>query len=229
MPFELVWLWAIIPAAAAIVVAQDELRRVRRRALLARWAAARGLGYRARDDAPAGTPFPYFLSGQKRRAINVISGPLAGDRILIFDYRHEEDLGEAMVGRRRGERERTCVVLPSGLAGRQVDIARRRPFDELTGAGSFIDIEPPNPSLALRWRVRASDPRFAAALLDEDVCAFIEAAPDVRFETAGGSLAVIAPRTEAADLEALLELARALRARLPARVRASYGAPAAGA
>ncbi len=222
MPFSIepIHVYGAIAAAIGALLASDWLRERGRRRGLQAFAGVHGLTFAARRDELGTQQLPYFLSGQNRRCRNVLSGAWEGVTVTVFDYTHTVVVGQAMIGSRRAERVRTCVLLDSGLSARQLDIAWRRAWDDFPASGALIDVPAGHEDFDRTWRMRATDPRFAQQVLGEELRTWLVAAgPDVRFELGGRWLLLVSARAGPQQLPALLGAAREFRARIGPQAR----------
>jgi len=148
-----------------------------------RAAEALGLGYAASDPAYPGNsafeyPFELFSRGIAQTCENVISGDVAGIRIVAFDFAYVLATGDYEHPGRSEPIRFTCAV---------ASVAGHRPHVVIEPASSSLVARADGEPVTLEWgdfnrryRVVSPERAFAAALLDVDLMAWlVDAAPDL--------------------------------------------------
>ncbi|HVE74719.1 MAG TPA: DUF3137 domain-containing protein [Mycobacteriales bacterium] len=138
----------------------------KRRAQLMAFARSQGWTYSASDDSWAdrfeGAPFG---TGDDRTVTNILSGPWQGEQILAFDYSYETSTTDSK-GNRRTTTHRFAVCalsLPGWLP--TLELRPENVLTRLGGALGLDDVELESEDFNRRYRVRASNPKFAYDVL----------------------------------------------------------------
>ena len=176
--------------------------------------------------AEAGDPFglldaPFALFGRAasvRDVENTASGIRGGGSVIVADYWYAPSPDPQLDDYRRY----TCVVKETPSWWTDVAVMPKGLVEHLRSALPLDGLETESDAFNRRFEVRASDRRFANALLDQRMMAWLLEQPvEVGFEVAAGRLLVFRrrPTTSPEDVGRALELADAFEQRVPSVVR----------
>jgi LPXTG-motif cell wall-anchored protein len=176
-------------------------RSKKHQAELMRFAVSAGWQYVPRDDRRAAQwQRPPFDAGYNHRATNVLLGAFAGRQLAAFDYSYEERTTDG-----RGNSSSTtyhfavcALALPVELPYLEVG-----PESVLSRLGSVVgvhDIEIESEEFNRKFRVHASDPKFASDVLSPRLAQTLLSLPPYHWRTDGASLVswskgVLQPKT----------------------------------
>ena len=158
----------------------------RRKQLIRTWAANNGYGYDVEDDGWCerwtGDPFG---EGDHRRAENVVKGATARRPFVAFDYSYQTHSSDGRGGRTTQTHRYvvTAVTLPAYLPTLQVT-----PENVLTKVGHAFgldDIDLESEDFNRRFRVHASDRKFASDVLTPQTMQALLARPALSWRIAG--------------------------------------------
>jgi hypothetical protein len=152
----------------------------KRRALLQSFALSNGWTYVARDDTWCerfvGSPFG---QGENRTSANILQGPYEGTEMVAFDYSYETSSTDS-----KGHRSKTthrfgvCALrMPAPLPG--LELGPESAFTRLAGHLGLGDVELESEDFNRRYRVKASDPKFAYDVLNPRTMEALLARPTV--------------------------------------------------
>lgn len=176
--------------------------------------------------AEAGDPFrlldaPFALFGRAasvRDIENTANGIRGGERVVIADYWYAPSSDP----QRDDYRRYTCVLTETPPWWTDVSVMPKGLADVLRSMVPLSDLRTESEEFNRRFDVRAADRRFANALLDQRMMAWLlEQAPDSGFEIVDGRLMVFRARVTASldDVARALELADGFSQRVPSVVR----------
>lgn len=177
--------------------------------------------------AEAGDPFrlldaPFALFGRAasvRDIENTASGVRGGERVTIADYWYAPSSDPQLDDYRRY----TCIVTETPSWWTDVSVMPRGLVDVLRSVVPLSDLRTESDEFNRRFDVRAADRRFANALLDQRMMAWLlDQAPDSGFEVVAGRLMVFRARVTSSldDVARALELADGFSRHVPSVVRA---------
>jgi hypothetical protein len=177
--------------------------------------------------AEAGDPYrlldaPFALFGRAasvREIENTASGIRGGEQVVIADYWYAPSSDP----QRDDYRRYTCVQTETPTWWTDVSVIPRGLADVLRSIVPLPDLRTESEEFNRRFDVRAADRRFANALLDQRMMAWLlERAPDCGFEIVAGRLMVFRARvtTSLDDVARALELADGFAQHVPSVVRA---------
>jgi hypothetical protein len=220
--FPLVFV-AFAAAAVAIGVLSYRAKIKRQRELMA-LAHAHGLDF-AVDD-PFGTlrePFTLLEKGDGRGVENVLWGESHGLDVRAFDYWFYEESTDANGRTSRTTSRFCCALVPVDAACPRLAIEEENVLTRLADALTFDDIGFESEEFNRRFDVRSDDGRFAHALIDARMMAWLLGHGDgYGFEVVGNGLLCWIRRVSPASFVHLLGTAKGFRDRIPAVVRSLY-------
>jgi hypothetical protein len=149
---------------------------------------------------------------------NLVSGRLAGDEIVSIDFWAKDDSPYAPVVWHSLVAVSTALeAAPVIVEPRHVTLGKARELEEMQTESIGFD---------RAYRIWASDPRFASALLDQRMIAWmLEAEGDHALQIGGGWAAVVGPLLQGAELDRAIDLVRAFRSHIPRVVSSIYPQP----
>ena len=175
--------------------------------------------------AEAGDPFrllddPFALFGRAasvRDIENSASGIRGGEHVIVADYWYAPSSDPQLDDHRRY----TCVVRETPSWWTDVSVMPRGLVGLTRSVLPLGDLETESGAFNRRFEVRAADRRFANALLDQRMMAWLLEQPvEVGFEIAAGRLLVFRARvtTSLDDVALALEFAEGFEQRVPSVV-----------
>jgi hypothetical protein len=210
----------IVVAVAGVAVAAWRARRragrQRQLMLLCRRAGLRFLPLDPFEDS-AWLPFRLFGRGTSRGTENAVWST-ADDGIRVFDYWYVDDRDGTTV------RERlTCAVADLPFTVPRLVVEPRDPIDLAADAVGMDRIDLELEAFNRRFEVRSADRRFAHAFLDQRMMQALLGLPaSVSLTVNEDRLLLQAPLLPAPQVLFLLDVARALRGRVPTVVASLY-------
>lgn len=213
-------------AAVAIVAALtlSAYLYYQREAAFARVAMSLGLRFSRRDDSSVRQlAFPLFREGLGTESGNLVSGTLQGMPVAAFDFAYWTEIHDPKAGTRRQYHRFLCAVTDIAATCPALIIEHRGLFGRLAGALGLDGVQFESDDFDKAYRVLSGDRRFATALIDPAMMAWLLDAPSpVAFQIAGSHL--LAASTDRRP-DAIPGLFRALvdfRAHIPAMVASDY-------
>lgn len=175
-----------VVVAAAVAIFQWQAKVKRREDLFA-LANRLGLAFSQRDPlGTVGLPFPLFERGDGRGVENVLWGTVAGKDIRLFDYWYYDESTDSKGNKSRTYHRFSCALGPIPAACPALSISREGFFSRVADHIGMRDIEFESEEFNRAFEVRGDDRRFAYALVDARMMAWLlthEIAD--RFEIAG--------------------------------------------
>ena len=154
----------VVLIAAAVIVVRWQLHK-RKVAAFTAFAAARGWGYRERDDVLTeryvGTPFG---QGFGKQAAHVLVGPHRGRTFAAFEYVYKERQGSGK-NRRTVTYRHTVVALDTPAARPTLELAREGIGRKLLGLVGVRDLQLESEEFNKTFHIRAENDRFAYDVL----------------------------------------------------------------
>lgn len=195
----------------------------RKRAIVAH-ATAREWTHVEEDPSLVGRfPGPPFDQGEDRRVTTVVRGRYDGREMLAFDHTYETVSGFG-ADRERHTHEHSVVALALGAVFPSLTVAPEGVLSRLFGGFLGDDLEIGDPTFDGAFRVRATDPGYAADVLGPEVRAALLRHPDLTWRIEGDQLLTIRSGHHLATeieptLLALQDVVHAVPDRVWARVR----------
>ncbi|HEX5938301.1 MAG TPA: hypothetical protein VFZ75_11525 [Actinomycetota bacterium] len=220
--FPLVFL-AFVAAVVAIGVLSHHARIRRQRELMA-LAHAHGLDF-AIDD-PFGTlgePFTLFAKGDGRGVENVLWGTWQGLDVRAFDHWYYEESTDSNGRSSRSYSRFSCALVPVDAACPRLAIAEENVLTRLADALAFHDLRFESEEFNRRFTVRSDDERFASALVDARMMAWLlHHGEGYAFEVIGNRVLCWTRRVSPASVVHLLGTTKGFRGQIPDVVRSLY-------
>lgn len=214
-------LFVLVAIGAAVLAYQAKLRRRRE---LAAVALQHGLDFSLDD--PFGTleePFWVLGRGDGRGVENVLWGAWQGVQVRAFDYWFYDESTDSKGNTSRSYSRFSCVLAPVDARCPRLRITEENVLTRIADALTFRDLEFESEEFNRRFDVRGDDARFASALCDARMMAWLLAEADGHgFELVGDRMLCWRRRAEPAAIGRLLGTATAFRDRIPDVVRSLY-------
>jgi hypothetical protein len=198
-------------------------RDEKRTAALAAQAERLGMDFVATDALHVTwEPFPLFGLGARREATNIVHGTWGGVAMRAFDYSFEQpsDGSSAPVAPRR---RLTCAVAEIDASCPRIVIGPTTLSSRLGEVVGATEIRLESEAFNERFRVECSDRRFATALMDQRMMAWLLASPaGVAYELREDRMLCVSERLSPASIPMLLEAVRGFHDRIPRVVASLY-------
>lgn len=217
-------IFSLIGLLVVLVIYLGYLSKKRRREEFLALSVKLGLKYDEGD--PFDTvdlPFDLFRRGDRRRVENTLFGETGGMRVRLFDYYFIEDSSDANgtsssttypFSCALGEIEADCPHLALEKEGFLSSIAR--------GLG-FHDIETESDEFNKAFKVSSEDRRFAFAILDARMMAWLlDEGGICQYEVVGPLVLCYIKKVKPPEYENLLEVLRRFRSHVPDVVPSLY-------
>jgi hypothetical protein len=228
MPNELV-----IPAVvvvAIIAVTLSAYFHYQREAAFARVATSLGLTFSERDDSSVRElHFPLFQLGRGTETGNLVSGTLQSVPVAAFDFAYWTESRDAKGYTHREYHRFLCAVTDVAARCAPLEIAHRNVLGRLAGALGLDGVQFESDEFDRAYKVTCADHRFATALVDPAMMAWLLDAPSpVIFQTVGSHALAAATDRRPESIPGLLHALLDFRAHIPALVGSEYPAVASG-
>ena len=210
--------------AVGLVAYLSYLSTKRRRLGFQTMARQLGLDYSLQDPfGLLGLPFALFQKGDGRGIENVLSGIWQGLEVRAFDYWYFEESTDSNGRRSRSYTRFDCAVVPIAAACPQLSIDHETFLTRLAGALSFHDIEFEDEAFNHAFNVRGDDRRFANALIDARMMAWLLAhGGEHAIEIVGNGVLVAGPKIEPAEVIQVIGTAKGFVDHVPEVVTSLY-------
>jgi len=215
---------AVLLAGLVLVVAIGAYFHYQREAAFARVAASLGLRFSERDESSVRQlGFPLFHGGLGTESGNLVSGTLRGSPVAAFDFAYWTEWRDSKGIAHREYHRFLCAVTDLAVACPALTIAHRGLIGSVAGALGLDGIQFESDEFDRVYRVTCADRRFASALVDPAMMAWLLDAPSpVTFQTAGGHLLAAATDRRPEAIPGLFHALLAFRAHIPAFVVSEY-------
>jgi hypothetical protein len=183
-----------------------------------------GLHYDIKDQFDTvDLPFALFRKGDSRDAENVLSGEAAGMRVRLFDY-------SFTVTSTDSEGHMTSSTYPFSCAMAEIDadcphlvVEQESLLSRVSRHLGFHDIELESDEFNKRYLVTSDDKKFAYAMLDARMMAWLMDEGGVcQYEVVGPLVLCFCKRVKPAEYENLLEVLRRFHSHVPTVVASLY-------
>lgn len=213
-------------AALGYWIYQHRRKAARREALFA-LAHQRGLTYSRGDPAGyAGLPLRFLRQGDDRGVENVIDGWINGERVAVFDLWVMHESTDSDGHTHRSYKYFTCAYLPLPEAHfPRIALRPETLGSRLKDVVGFRDAQFESDDFNRRWDVRSDDRRFAYALVDARMMAWLLGVDGVEFELRGSHLLAASEQRSPTSFLVLHDIARGFRDRIPGVTLEWYPAP----
>jgi hypothetical protein len=215
----------VLFAAIAIAVAVYSYRaKLERRRNLSALALNQGLDFSVQDHfATLDEPFSLFLRGDGRGVENVLWGVWNGLELRAFDYWYYEESTDSNGHTSRSYARFDCALMLVDVLCPRLEIAEENLLTRLADAMTFRDIAFESEEFNRRFNVRSDDVRFASALVDARMMAWLLGHGDgYAFELVGDRLLCWCRRVAPAEIVLLMGTAQAFRGQIPDVVKSLY-------
>lgn len=217
----LIVLFALVAIGVAVYAHHAKLRRRKEMATV-----ARGQGLDFSVDDPFGTlnePFSLFREGDGRGVENVSWGVWQGLEVRVFDYWYYDESTDSEGRTSRTYARFDCVLVPIDASCPRLTITRESVFTRIADVLTFRDHEFESEEFNRRFDVTGDDARFATALCDARMMAWLLRHGDGHgFELVGDRMLCWSRRVSPTGIVLLLGTAKAFRDRIPDVVRSLY-------
>jgi hypothetical protein len=217
-------LLAIVVAAAVVALAIGTYLHYQREATFARVAASLGLAFSERDTSSVRRlDFPLFHEGLGTESSNLVSGTLQGTPVAAFDFAYWTEWRDSKGIDHRQYHRFLCAVTDISAAGPALTIEHRSLVGRLAGALGLDGIQFESDEFDKAYRVTCADRRFASALVDPGMMAWLLDAPSpVVFQAVGSQLLAASTDRRPESIPRLLHALLNFRAHIPALVASEY-------
>jgi hypothetical protein len=217
---------ALLLAGAAVAVAISAYFHYQREAAFARVAASLGLRFSERDESSVRQlDFPLFHEGLGTESGNLVSGTLQGSPVAAFDFAYWTEWRDAKGITHRQYHRFLCAVTDIAAACPPLTIEHRGIIARMAGALGLDGIQFESDDFDKAYRVSCDDRRFASALVDPAMMAWLLDAPSpVTFQITGTHLLAAATDRRPEAVPGLFHALLDFRAHIPAFVSSEYPA-----
>ena len=221
-------LLAILVAALILAVALSAYLYYQREAAFARLATSLGLRFSQRDESSVRQlGFPLFRESRGTESSNLVSGTLQGMPVAAFDFAYWTEVRDPKGFTHRQYHRFLCAVTDIAPACPPLIIEHRGLIGRVAGALGLDGVQFESDDFDKAYRVICGDRRFATALVDPAMMAWLLDAPSpVAFQTAGTHLLVVSTDRRPEAIPGLFHALVDFRAHIPAMVASDYPATA---
>ena len=195
-----------------------------REAAFARVATSLGLTFSERDQSTVRQlDFPLFHEGRGTESGNLVSGTLQGTPVAAFDFAYWTEYRDSKGVAHRQYHRFLCAVTDIGPSCPALIIEHRGLIGRVAGALGLDGIQFESDDFDKAYRVTCDDRRFASALVDPAMMAWLLDAPSpVAFQTAGPHLLAVSTDRRPDAIPGLFHALVDFRAHIPAMVASDY-------
>jgi hypothetical protein len=217
----------ILVAVLILAVALSAYLYYQREAAFARVATSLGLRFSQRDESSVRQlGFPLFHEGRGTESGNLVSGTLQGIPVAAFDFAYWTEVRDSKGGTHRQYHRFLCAMTDIAPACPALIIEHRGLIGRLAGALGLDGVQFESDDFDKAYRVLCGDRRFATALVDPAMMAWLLDAPSpVAFQTAGPHLLAVSTDRRPTAIPGLFHALVDFRAHIPAMVASEYPAP----
>jgi len=219
-------LLAAIAVAVVIALTLSAHLYYQREAGFARVATSLGLRFSERDTSSVRQlDFPLFHEGNGTESGNLVSGTLRGTPVAAFDFAYWTERRDAKGFTHREYHRFLCAVTDIAASCAALSIEHRGLLGQVAGALGLDGVQFESDAFDRAYRVTCDDRRFASALVDPAMIAWLLDAPSpVLFQTVGTHLLAAAEDRRPEAIPGLLHALLDFRAHVPAFVTSEYPA-----
>lgn len=187
-------------------------------------ATSLGLTYAPKDPFHTDDlPFALFRRGEGRGVENVMWGEAAGIRVRLFDFYYYETSTDSKGHSSRSYHRFSCVLGEIDADCPHLTLAREGVLSRLADHLGFRDIEFESEEFNAAWQIKSDDRRFASALIDPRMMAWLlDEGGAGAYEVVGPLLLCSTDRLKPVEYLNLLEMLRRFHAHVPAVVSSLY-------
>jgi hypothetical protein len=217
---------AIVAVVVIVALAVSGYLYYQREAAFARVAPSLGLHFSERDDSSVRElGFPLFNEGLGTESGNLVSGTMQGTPVAAFDFAYWTEWRDSKGITHRQYHRYLCAVTDIAASGPGLSIEHRGPVGRIAGALGLDGIQFESDDFDKAYRVTCDDRRFASAMVDPAMMAWLLDAPSpVVFQLAGAHLLVASTDRRPEMIPGLLHALLDFRAHIPAFVTREYPA-----
>jgi hypothetical protein len=215
---------AIVVAAVILAVTLSAYFYYQREAAFARVATSLGLKFSERDTSSVRQlGFPLFHEGRGIESGNLVSGTLQGTPVAAFDFAYWTEVRDSKGGTHREYHRFLCAVTDIGPSCPPLVLEHRGLIGRVAGALGLDGVQFESDDFDKAYRVICGDRRFATALVDPAMMAWLLDAPSpVAFQTAGPHLLAVSTDRRPDAIPGLFHALVDFRAHIPAMVASDY-------
>jgi hypothetical protein len=215
---------AAIVSVLIVAFAVGAYLHYQREAAFARVAASLGLRFSERDESSVRQlGFPLFHEGLGTESGNLVNGTLQGSPVAAFDFAYWTEWRDSKGIAHRQYHRFLCAVTDVAMACPALTIEHRGLIGRVAGALGLDGIQFESDEFDKAYRVTCDDRRFASALVDSAMMAWLLDAPSpVTFETSGTHLLAAGTDRRPETIPGLLHALLDFRAHIPALVASDY-------
>jgi len=219
-------LLAAIAVAVVLALTLSAYFYYQREAGFARVATSLGLQFAERDTSSVRQlDFPLFREGNGTESGNLVSGTLRGTPVAAFDFAYWTETRDAKGFTRREYHRFLCAMTDLAASCPALSIEHRGLIGRMAGALGLDGVQFESDAFDRAYRVTCADRRFASALVDQPMMAWLLDAPrPVMFQTAGTHLLAASEDRRPETIPGLLHTLLDFRAHVPAFVTSEYPA-----
>ena len=217
---------AAIAVAVVLALTLSAYFYYQREAGFARVATSFGLKFSERDTSSVRElDFPLFHEGTGTESGNLVTGTLRGTPVAAFDFAYWTEQRDAKGFTHREYHRFLCAVTDIAASCAALSIEHRGLLGQVAGALGLDGVQFESDAFDRAYRVTCDDRRFASALVDPAMIAWLLDAPSpVMFQTAGTHLLAASEDRRPEAIPALLHAMLDFRAHIPAFVASEYPA-----
>ena len=219
-------LFAAIAVAVVIALTLSAYFYYQREAGFARAATSLGLRFSERDTSSARElAFPLFHEGNGTESGNLVSGTVQGTPVAAFDFAYWTEWRDSKGVAHRRYHRFLCAVTDLAASCPALSIEHRGLIGRMAGALGLDGVQFESDAFDRAYRVTCDDRRFASALVDPAMIAWLLDAPSpVLFQTAGAHLLAASEDRRPEAIPGLLHALLDFRTHIPALVWSEYPA-----
>jgi len=186
-------------------------------------ARAHGMTYVPSDRTLLDLPFPLLSSGNRRGVENVLRGPVDGIELTVFDYWYETESTDAQGRTTTSTWSFDCVSTTYDASGPRLSIAEENVLTRLADALAMDDVRFESEEFNDAFNVKGEDERFATALIDARMMAWLLAnGRDHSFQVVGDRILVSRRRVRVEEIPSLMTTAVGFVRQIPTVVGSLY-------
>jgi hypothetical protein len=168
-------------------------------------------------------PFALFRKGDSRGVENVLSGEAAGMRVRLFDYHFTETSTDSDGHMSSSTYPFSCALAEIDADCPHLVLEQENLMTRLSRHLGFHDIELESEEFNKRYIVASDDKKFAYAILDARMMAWLMDEGGVcQYEVVGPLALCYGKRVKPVEYENLLEVLRRFHAHVPTVVASMY-------
>jgi hypothetical protein len=168
-------------------------------------------------------PFALFQKGDSREVENVLSGEAAGMHVRLFDYQYTETSTDAQGHMSSSTYPFSCAIAEIDADCPHLVVEQESLLSRFSHHLGFHDIELESEEFNKRYLVASDDKKFAYAMLDARMMAWlIDEGGVCQYEVVGPLVLCFCKRVKPQEYENLLEVLRRFHSHVPTVVASLY-------